>query len=862
MQTGTRLGQYEILARLGAGGMGEVYRARDTKLGREVAVKALSGELASDPQRLSRFQTEARSASALNHPNIVTIHEIGQENSTPFIVMELVDGRTLREILYPGPMPTRRAVAIAAQLADALARAHDAGIVHRDLKPENVMLTKEGFAKILDFGLAKFSDRENGHGAHRQDITLTEETREGALIGTAGYMSPEQASGQAVDFRSDQFSFGTVFYEMLTGKRAFQRATRAETLAAIIREEPEPVAAIAPRLPPPVVWIVERCLCKLPEERYASTRDLARDLQSVRDHFSQIDSGADGVALTPRPRRGRLWLSAGVGLGVAALVASAYFVGFAARDRASPSFQRLTFREGTIWSARFAPDSRTIVYGASWDAGPIRIYSTRPESPESAPLAIPPANVMSVSPSGELALSLAARPAGPFASIGTLARSMLAGGGPREVLEGAQAADWAPDGASLAVVRTVAGRNRLEFPIGHTLYETPSGYLSHARVSPRGDLVAFIEHPMRGDDSGWVAVVDREGHKRVLSDGWITVRGLAWSPDGSEVWFTGAAIGGARAVHAVNLAGRRRMLTRIPGALTLHDVSKEGRAVVALEHAREGIVGLPPGEDKERNFSWHDWSRPVDLTPDGTTLLFDETGEGGGAGYGVYLRKTDDAPAVRLGEGHALALSPDRKWALSTPHTTPAELILLPTGPGQPRPIKTGNFGSIQRAAWMPGGDRLILSANSPGRGLRLFVQPAGGGEPRAITPEGAGPDWAVSPDGARVAVLDPDRKLLLYAVDGGDPTPVRGSLGADAPIRFSADGRSLYVLVRGLPTSAEVYRIDLASGDRALFKQLVPPDGIGMLGIPRVLLAADAQSYVYTYVRFLDELYLVDGLR
>jgi eukaryotic-like serine/threonine-protein kinase len=862
MQTGTRLGQYEILARLGAGGMGEVYRARDTRLGREVAVKALTRELAADPQRLSRFETEARSASALNHPNIVTIHEIGRAASTPFIVMELVDGRTLREILYPGPLPQRRAVSLAAQLADALARAHEAGIVHRDLKPENVMVTRDGFAKILDFGLAKFSDRENGHGERRQELTVTEETREGALIGTAGYMSPEQASGQAVDFRSDQFSFGSVLYEMLTGKRAFQRATRAETLAAIIREEPEPIAGLAPRTPAPLVWIVERCLCKVAEERYASTRDLARDLQSVRDHFSQIESGADAVALSAGPRRTRVWLSAGLAAGVAALVASAYFVGFAARDRASPSYQRLTFREGTVWSARFAPDSRTIVYGAAWDAGPIRIYSTRPESPESAPLALPPANVMGVSPSGELAISLGARAAGPFASIGTLARSMLAGGGPREILEGAQAADWAPDGASLAVIRTVAGRNRLEFPIGRTLYETPSGYLSHARVSPRGDLVAFIEHPVRGDDSGAVAVVDRDGRRRVLSDGWITVRGLAWSPDGSEIWFTGAAIGGARSVHAVNLAGRRRLLSRIPGALTLHDVSKEGRAVVALEHAREVILGLPPGEERERNFSWHDWSRPVDLTPDGTMLLFDETGEGGGAGYGVYVRRTDDSPAVRLGEGHALALSPDRKWALSTPHTSPAELILLPTGPGQPRPVRTGRFAAIQRAAWLPGGDRLILSAYAPGRALRLYVQPAAGGEPRPVTPEGTGPDWAVSPDGTRVAALDSERRVLLYSVDGGDPRPVRGSEAADAPIRFTPDGRALYVLVRGLATGADVYRIDLASGDRSRFRQLTPPDGIGLLGIPRVLLSADAGSYVYTYVRFLDELYLVDGLR
>ena len=310
ISSGTRLGQYEIVDRLGAGGMGEVYRARDTRLGRDVALKALSGELSLDPVRLSRFEAEARSASALNHPSIVTIHEIGQDDGTPFIVMELVDGKTLRELLYAGALPLRRTVALAAQLADALARAHEAGIVHRDLKPENVMVTRDGLLKILDFGLAKIESRDGENGADRRDLTVTEETREGAVVGTSGYMSPEQASGQPVDFRSDQFAFGTVLYELLTGKRAFHAASRAETLAAIIRDEAEPIGTIAPRVPPPLRWIVERCLAKLPEERYASTRDLARDLQSVRDHFSQIEGEASPLVPSAR-RRARGWLPAG-----------------------------------------------------------------------------------------------------------------------------------------------------------------------------------------------------------------------------------------------------------------------------------------------------------------------------------------------------------------------------------------------------------------------------------------------------------------------------------------------------------------------------------------------------------------------
>ena len=864
ISAGTRLGQYEILGRLGAGGMGEVFRARDTRLDREVAVKALSGELAMDPVRLARFETEARSASALNHPGIVTIHEIGQAGQMPFLVMELVDGKTLRELLYAGPFPVRRALHVAAQLSDALARAHEAGIVHRDIKPENVMVTRDGYAKILDFGLARIDHRGNGSGASRRDGTMTEETREGAVVGTAGYMSPEQASGQPVDFRSDQFSFGVLVYELLSGKRAFQRPTRAETLAAIIREEPEPLGVLSPKVPAPLRWLVERCLAKLPEDRYASTRDLSRELQSVRDHFSEIDVTGEGSAATLRsdPKRSRLWLSAGVALSVAALVASAFVLGSNALPRAAPSFHRLTFRDGTVWSARFAPDGQTVVYGAGWNGGPIRIYSTRAETTESVPLALPPSSVLAIAPSGEMAISLSARPSGPFSTAGTLARSTLAGGGSREILEGVQAADFSPDGSSLLVLRALDGRSRLEYPVGKTLYEAASGYLSDPRVSPNGDRVAFVEHPMRGDDSGAVAVVDLEGHKHTLSTGWISVRGLAWGPDGSEVWFTAASLGGSRALHAVSLSGRRRLVARVPGALTLHDVSREGRVLLAQEHAREGVMGVLPGLEKEQDLSWHDWSRPVDLAADGSRFLFDETGEGGGASYAVYTRQADGSPAVRLGDGRALALSPDGRWAMATPQTAPAELVLLPTGAGQSRSIRTGRFANVIKAAWFPDGEHVLLSANEPGHAPRLYVQPAEGGDPRPMAPEGTGSDFAISPDGTQVAAVAADGGLVLYRVDGEGPRKIRGAATGDVPIRFAPDGRFLYVLVRGNGAQSSVERLDIATGQRQLWKRLAPPDPVGVYGVPRALLSADGLSYLYTYVRLLDALYLVDGLR
>jgi serine/threonine protein kinase/tetratricopeptide (TPR) repeat protein len=305
---GTRLGHFEILAPIGTGGMGEVYRARDTRLGREVAIKVLPASFSSDPDRLRRFEQEARAASALNHPNIVTVYDVGQADPVSYTALELVVGETLREILTAGPLPLKRALSIAAQVADGLAKAHAAGIVHRDLKPENVMVSKDGFAKILDFGLAKLTQPEPDALDRSRAATLTGETEPGVVLGTVGYMSPEQASGRAVDFHSDQFSFGAILYEMVAGKRAFAGASSAETLAAIIRDEPLPLASLNPKAPAPLRWIVDRCLAKDREERYGSTRDLARDLQSLREHLAsdrEAEEIRDQAEAAPSEKEGQ-----------------------------------------------------------------------------------------------------------------------------------------------------------------------------------------------------------------------------------------------------------------------------------------------------------------------------------------------------------------------------------------------------------------------------------------------------------------------------------------------------------------------------------------------------------------------------
>ena len=825
LAAGVRLGPYEILSPLGAGGMGEVYRAKDHRLGREVAVKVLSTEAAASPERRARFEKEARSASALNHPNIVSIYDIGQDGETTYIAMELVDGATLRDSLPAAPLPAKKVLDIAVQIADGLAKAHAAGIVHRDLKPENVMMSRDGFVKILDFGLAKLVET-----AADNLSDLPTGTTPGMIMGTAGYMSPEQAAGRPLDFRSDQFSFGAILYEMATGKRAFRRDTAAETLTAIIREEPQPVSQIEPRSPAPLRWIIERCLNKEAEERYASTKDLARDLDTLRDHLPEATSSGE-----MRP----VDLDAGP---------------------AAPSFQRLSFQRGTILSARFAPDGRTVIYGASWDGNPTRLFSTRPESPESSALMLPDAEILSISANGMMAISLERHWAGRFIWSGTLAQVSMLGGAPREILEDVQWADWAPDGSSLAIARNVAGKNRIEFPIGNVLYET-AGWVSHPRVSPDGSLVAFVIHPVHGNDMGSICVVDRNGRVRALTSDWVTVYGLSWPKHGKEIWYTATRAGVARAIWAVTLTGETRMLLRTPGELTIHDVSKDGGVLVTSDNGKVGIVGLPPGQEKERDLSLLDWSRVCDLSPDGKTVLFDESGEGSGAAGGVFARKTDGSPAVRLGDGRAGSFSPDGKWVVSLAQLPPHNARLLPVKAGTPREFEHGGL-AVHAARWLPDGRNLLLLANEPNAGLRLYVQSAEDGPPRAITPEGTGVGFfPVSADGKFVVAQGADHQFSLYSLEGGDPQPIPTLTPEDRPIRWTPMGNSLYVFRRGdLPS--QVMRLDLTTGRKERVLDLMPPDPAGVVEIVSVQLTPDAASYAYSYHRILSDLLLVEGLK
>ena len=832
LATGTVLGAYEIVAPLGAGGMGEVYRARDTRLSRDVAIKVLPEEFFEGEERRHRFEREAKALASLNHPNVAAIYSFEEvpssslSSSRHLLVMELIEGETLRHAFPPEPLGTKKILEIGAQIADGLAKAHASGIVHRDLKPENVMVSREGWVKILDFGLAKMTEAR----AQELSSAATEAgTIPGMVMGTVGYMSPEQASGRPVDFRSDQFSLGTILYELATGRRAFQRDTSAETIVAVMREEPEPIAKLNPRVPVPLRWIVERCLAKDAEQRYASTRDLARDLASLRDRLSELSGEAAAGVAEPAP--------------------------------SAPTFQRLSFRRGTILSARFAPDGRTVVYGAAWEGEPCRLFSTRPESPESSPLMLPDAEILAISRTGQLAISLERRWAGRFIWSGTLAQVPLAGGAPRELLENVHWADWGPEGAHLAVVRSVSGKTRLEYPIGKVLYET-GGWISHPRVSPKGDLVAFLDHPTLGDDEGSVVVVDRAGKATVLSKDWITAYGLTWSGDGQDVWFTGTRVGVARSVWCVSPAGKERLLVRTPGELTIQDAAPDGRILMTSDNGKVGVIGRPPGSDRDRDLSLLDWSLVRDISPDGRQILFDESGEGGGARHAVYVRRTDGSPAVHLGEGWAGNFSPDGRWVAS--QSMPPEgrrITLLPTKAGEPRDLPKDDL-RVHRAWWLPDGMRILAAANAPGEGLRLFVQSLGGQPPRPITGEGIGMGFfPVSPDARVAAAQGPDGLFYGFPIEGGDPEFLPGLAAEDRPIRFSPDGKFLYAYRRGeLP--AHVIRLDLATGEKHASQELMPPDAAGVVEIVSVVLTPDVASYAYSYHRILSDLFLVEGLR
>ena len=863
---GQTISHYRITEKLGEGGMGVVYKAEDTSLDRPVALKFLAPHLVQDTEIRKRFEREAKAAAALNHPNICTVYEIAEANGRTFIAMAFLEGEGLDKKIEAGPLKLQDALDIAIQTAKGLQAAHGKKVVHRDIKPANLMIGDDGQVTVMDFGLALLTDRSK--------LTRMDET-----MGTVTYMSPEQTYGAEIDHRSDVWSLGVVLYEMVTGQEPFKGHYDKAVMYSITNEQPEPMTGLRTGVPMELEFIVGKCLTKAANERYQSAGEVLVDLSTQR---KRIESGQSAVLKTavgqatppprPTPKLKRATVVFLAAAGLLMLLAIAFVAGtsFSGEAPTFPTYTRLTFRPGTVTSARFGPDGNTIVYSAAWEGGRRELFTTRRGSSESRSLNIQDVDILAISKTGEMALALRP-PRYLLASFGspnlsipaTLSQASLAGGAPREVLRDVLFADFAPDG-QLGVARMIERRVRIELPVGKVLYETLD-HIASFRISPTNGRIAFSERPYGWGGEWQIATVSQEGGKIVVGtahESGDSVN-LLWSPDGEAVWYDEGWLAGDT-IRALTPSGAESIVQRGPVALRLLDVSEDGRALVSRVHARAAINCLAPGQEAERDLSWFDASEVDDITSDGETILITEFGEGGGIGrWGVYLRKTSGEPAVRLGDGQVFALSPDGKMALTMSVGSPPEVVLLPTGAGEPIRIRNDDITNYAAMDWMPDGRQFVFSGSASGQGVRCYIQDVDGGEPRPITPEGHHfglGHKAVSPSGEWIAAKA-DGPPSLFPIEGGEAREIPGLEPEDSFVAWSADGGSIFVTADPeVPQS--IFRVNLVTGKRSLWKTLAPADPVGVIEIWSIQISADEQSYCYTYGRNISDLYLVEGLQ
>lgn len=844
---GMDLGPYRITSLVDAGGMGIVYRAQDTRLNRQVAVKLLPAAVANDPSRVRRFEQEARAAAALNHPNILSVYDVGAHAGVPYLVTELLEGDSLRGRIVAGLLGTRKAVAIAIQIANGLAAAHEKGIIHRDLKPENIFITRDGRAKILDFGLAKLTEPTGA-----ENIADATKTEPGVVLGTVGYMAPEQIRGLPADHRADLFAFGAMLYEMLSGRRAFQGATPADTMSAILKDEPPELNEAERNVPPALEAIVRHCLEKQPHLRFQSARDIAFALEAI----STPSSTSSAHALPAEPsryqwtRRSSIFAIVGI-LGLAAAAVTGAWVSVRFSNKDTPRFEQIVYQQGLIERARFDSDESRLIYGAEWQPGDPEIYTSEASNPGGRSLALNNAHLLSISHHGELAVLLNVHTQYANARTGTLAIVPAIGGAPRRIVESVEDADWSPDGSDLAIAHYLRDVHRfqLEYPVGKTLYQN-SGYISDVRVSPDGQRVAFMDHPFFGDDRGSVVVIDRSGAKKSITPEYPSERGLAWSADGKEVWFTTGSD-----MLSADLSGHVRPLLHSPGRLVLDEVTASG-AIAHNEAFHNGMVVIGPATPPEgRDLSWLDSSYPFALSADGKLVAFSEQGKGGGAEYTAYVRPVDGSAPLRLASGVPTNISPDGKFAVVCSVTPPAQLTVVPLAVGEARQLTHDNLHHYD-AVFTADGNSVIFGAQEPGHDWRIYMQPLDGGTAQPITPEGFQLP-SLSSDGSTL-LMRHGAEWVTRPLSGGDPAPVRGVIPGDYVLTWTND-HQIWISHTDSSRHITLLKIDPKTGVRTPVRSL-PAQNSLHIG-DNIQITPDGKTIAYSYSLVFDTLYRITGV-
>ncbi len=830
--------------------MATVYLALDLKHDRKVAVKVLRPELAA-VLGADRFIQEIRTTAQLQHPHILPLFDSGQADTFLYYVMPYIEGETLRSRLdRERQLEVDEAVRITREVADALDYAHRRGIIHRDIKPENILL-HDGRPVVADFGIALAVSAAAGGRM----------TETGLSLGTPHYMSPEQATADRdITARSDVYSLASVLYEMLTGDPPHTGSSAQQIIMKIVTEEATPVTRLRKSVPPNVAAAVGKALAKIPADRFATAKAFADALADP--HFAAATTSVE------RPGGGGAgpWRRRFVAATVAALLLGTATVYLLARERTEQGdadlvYEAQTFRAERILRARWAPDGKTIVYSASRDRGPPRLYVIRPEYPEPAALGPDSTHLLSVSSTGEIALLTRPETWGANVYRGTLARMPVGGGAPRELLDKVLDADWTPDGSALAIIRqdSIGTRVVLEYPQGTVLAQSvPGGHLSDLRISPDGERVAFFEHALSNDNRGVVAVADKKGKVTSFPGEYSGLLGLAWERDGRAIDFSGARRGEPYQVHRVTLDGATRVALAGPGDMVVQDRSADGGWLVTTEDYQVGLFLKAPGAPGLRDVSWLNEPKLPKLSRDGRLLAFTDQSMQAGPLYATMLRKTDGSPVVKLGDGVPRVFSPDGRWLLAIVQTTPVQHLLYPTGAGQAKQVNWA-LETYVTPDFFPDGQHLFVCGAAPGKPSACYRSALDGSGLEQLTQ-----------DTARAGLLRPDGKAVLYISWGGDARlQVLGAPSwARMPAmpedfegeRWSPDGRAIWGRLEGDP--ARLVQWDVTTGKVSTLETLeLPSEGLtSRVDLPTI--ADDPKVYAFSVRRFASQLFVVRKAR